>query len=162
MTVFEHNYRSRIYNPAQHPYKHTLDDFAYVNNAAPHLTTLAQSMDWLYTILYPRTQAAVATVADLPAVGNTLLDYRVVTDDGDGKAASYRWEQREGDAAPKWYKIYDMDWGEGSILSKFLDQTQDLYFYKYGVDDLDSAGTAVAGTLAGQTVYGGHSASMGS
>lgn len=158
MSVFEHNYRSRIYNPGQHPLKHTLDDFGYTNNAMPNVTTLQSALDWLFTVLYPRTKDPVATPADLPSVGNTLLDYRVVTDDGDGKAASYRWEQREGDSAAKWYKIYDMDWGEGSILANFLDKTQDLYVYKYGIDDLDSSGTALAGTNAGQHIYGGQSA----
>lgn len=159
MSVFEHNYRSRIYNPGQHPLKHTLDDFVYTNSSAPNVTTLQAGMDWLFTVLYPRSKPAVATPADLPLIGNTLLDYRVVMDDGDGKAASYRWEQREGDATPKWYKIYDMDWGEGTVLSSFLDATQDLYVYKYGFDDLDSGGTPLTGINAGQHIYGGHSAS---
>lgn len=159
MSVFEHNYRSRIYNPGQHPLRHTLEDFAYTNNAMPNITSLQSAMDWLFTVLYPRTKDAVATPADLPSVGNTLLDYRVVLDDGDGKAASYRWEQREGDVAAKWYKIYDMDWGEGSILSNFLDKTQDVYVYKYGIDDRASDGTALAGVDAGQHIYGGDSAS---
>lgn len=157
MSVFEHNHRARIYNPGQHPLKHSLDDFSYSNSAAPHLSTLQASMDWLFAVIYPRTQDAVETPADLPTVGNTELDYRVVMDDGDGKAASYRWEKREGDSNFKWYKIYDMDWGEGSVLANFLDKTQDVYVYKHGINDLDSAGVARTGINAGQHIYGGQS-----
>ncbi len=157
MSIFEHS-RFRIFNIGQHPLKHTLSDFGYSNPALPGLTTLQSTVDWLVAVLYPRSQDAVATPADLPLIGNTILDYRVVLDDGDGKAASYRWEKREGDAAAKWYKIYDMDWGEGSILSAFLDRTQDLYVYKQGIDDLDSTGAVVTGTFAGQQIYGGQTA----
>jgi hypothetical protein len=158
MSVFEHNHRARIYNPAQHPYKHTLDDFSYVNDAIPHITNLNDALDYLFAVFYPNTQESVATTGDLPAVGNTIGDYRVVQDDGDGKAASYRWDQREGDVAAKWYKIYDMDWGEESILSSFLLKTQDVYVYRYGYDDTDHTGAALTGDLAGQHLYGGASA----
>src|SRR5262249_30563661 len=85
-------------------------------------------------------------------------DFRVVQDDGDGKAAGYRWEQREGDVAAKWYKIYDLDWGTDSILQGFLTKTQDLYVARFGNDDLNDNGTAITGTFAGQRIYGGKSA----
>jgi hypothetical protein len=65
-------------------------------------------------------KTAVADVASLPSVGNVINDMRVVQDDGDGKAASYRWELREGESSASWHKIYDMDWGSDSILSAFL------------------------------------------
>ncbi len=158
MTVFEHNARARIFNPAQHPLKHSLDDFAYTHTSLPGVTTLNAALDWIFTVLYPNTQAPVATPAALPAVGNAIGDYRVVTDDGDGNAAGYQWQQREGDATAKWYKISDMDWGVPDILSQFLLKTQDVYAYRYGYDDLDSAGVALTGTLAGQHLYGGASA----
>ena len=158
MSAFEHS-RFEIYNAAQHPYRHTLEDFAYTNPAAQgEISTVQGALDWLFAVLYPQTQPSVATTADLPAVGNTLNDMRVVEDDGDGKAASYRWEQREGDASAKWYKIYDMDWGSDSILESFQTRTQDLYVMRQGYDDLDSDGAVVPGTLAGQTIYGGKSA----
>lgn len=116
-------------------------------------------MDWLFAVLYPSTQTSVATPAALPAVGNTVNDMRVVQDDGDGSAASYRWEQREGDVAAKWYKIYDMDWGYDSILSGFLNHTQDVYTSKYGRNDIDDTGALLTGINAGQHLYGGKAAS---
>jgi hypothetical protein len=123
----------------------------------PGVSTVEGALAWIIAVLYPSTKAAVATTGDLPAVGNSLNDYRVVQDDGDGKAASYRWEQREGDVAPKWWKIYDMDWGEASILSSFMSKTQDVYVFRHGLDDRDANGTVVAGTYAGQRIYGGAS-----
>lgn len=159
MSVFEHNHRARIYNRGQHPLRHTLEDFDYTHSALPGVSTLSSAMDWIFTVLYPRAQAAVATPAALPASGNTIGDYRVVTDDGDGKAAGYQWQQREGDAAAGWYKISDMDWGVPNILAEFLLKTQDTYVYRYGYDDITSTGAVVTGTLAGQRIFGGASAS---
>lgn len=162
--VESHVLRSKIWTSLQHPYKHPLNEFVYVNPALPGVTNLQGTIDWLVAVLYPNTQESVATPADLPTgtdtpnpgdVTPTIYDYRVVLDDGDGKAASYRWEQREGDVAPKWYKVYDMDWGEDSILSNFLLSTQDVYVYKYGISDKDETGAVLTGTLAGQHIYGG-------
>lgn len=158
MTVFEHNARTRIFNPGQHPLKHTLEDFTYTHDSLPGVSTLQSALDWMFTVLYPRTQDPVATVADLPAGGNTIGDHRIVNDDGDGKAAGYQWQQREGDAAAKWYKISDMDWGVPDILSQFLLKTQDVYAYRYGYDDIDDAGAPLTGDLAGQHLYGGATA----
>ena len=156
--IFQHH-RFQIWSSVQHPYKHSLAEMSYTNPALPtdQPQNAESAMNWLFAVLYPQTQASVATPAALPAGGNTINDYRVVLDDGDGKAAAYRWEQREGDAVAKWYKIYDMDWGESSILSNFLAKTQDVYVYKYGVDDLDDTGVALTGINAGQSVYGGQS-----
>jgi len=159
MPIFGHS-RFQIWNQQQHPYKHSLDDFSYSNPALPPgaVGTIQNVLDWILAVIYPQTKDAVDTVGDLPAVGNTLNDYRVVQDDGDGKAAAYRWEQREGDVTPSWYKIYDMDWGSDSILESFQTRTQDLYVFRGGYDDLDSSGTVVTGDLGGQTVYGGKTA----
>lgn len=159
MGIFTHH-RFKIFSAVQHPYKHTLDDFSYSNPATgSEVTNLEQAMDWLFAVLYPQTQPAVSNVAALPSVGNTLNDMRVVEDDGDGKTASYRWEQREGEASASWHKIYDMDWGSDSILAAFQLRTQDLYVHRRGYDDLDSAGAVVSGTLAGQRIFGGKAAS---
>ena len=158
MSIFEKLSRARIYNPTQHPYKHPLSDFILSHEALPGVTNLAQMVDYFIAVLYPNSQDSVDTPADLPAVGNSVRDYRVVNDDGDGKAAGYQWQQREGDVAAKWYKIYDMDWGYDSILSGFLLKTQDLYVYRYGYDDLDDLGAVLTGADAGQHVYGGASA----
>lgn len=158
--MFFQHHRFQVWNSQQHPYKHKLSEFPFFSDALPEGTVYnaQQALEWILAVLYPNTKDPVATTVDLPLVGNTLNDYRVVNDDGDGKAASYRWEQREGDVAPKWYKIYDMDWGEQSILSNFLTKTQDVYVFKYGHDDVDDTGTPLAGDLAGQFIYGGSTA----
>lgn len=158
MSIFEHH-RFEIWNQTQHPYKHEMTDFSYTSSALPGVSTVSGVLDWIVNVLYPIPKAMVATPAALPSVGNTIGDYRVVTDDGDGKSAGYRWEQREGDAVAKWYKIYDMDFGAGSVLQQAMDNAQELFVLKFGNDDLDSAGAAVAGTYAGQVIYGGKSAS---
>ena len=156
MSIFEHN-RWEIFSPAQHPLKHSLSDFGYSNPALPagSVTNMQGAMDWLFAVLYPQSKTAVADVASLPLVGNTINDYRVVNDDGDGKSAGYRWEQREGEVSPSWHKIYDFDWGVDSILQQFNTQAQALYVFKNGNDDLDGTGTPIAGTFAGQRIYGG-------
>jgi hypothetical protein len=159
MSIFAHH-RWKIFSANQHPYKHTLSDFAYTNPAlGSEVSTLEGALNWFAAVLYPQTEDAVANVAALPASGNTLNDYRVVNDDGDGKAAGYRWEQREGEVSASWHKIYDFDWGADSILAAFQLRTQDLYVHRQGYDDLDSAGVVVAGTLAGQRIFGGKAAS---
>ena len=156
--MFFQKHRWQIWNQNQHPYKHSLSEFGYSNEALPGVVNVEQALNWFTAVLYPQIQDAVDTPGDLPLVGNTLNDYRVVTDDGDGRAAAYRWQQLEGDATPQWYKIYDMDWGEQTVLSNFLLKTQDVYVYRYGIDDLDETGTPYAGDLAGQRIYGGQSA----
>lgn len=154
--IFQHH-RFQIWNINQHPYKHDLTELPYSNDSLPpgNVQNAKQAMDWLFAVLYPNTQPAVATVGDLPLVGNNLNDYRVVLDDGDGKAASYRWDQWEGDVAPEWKKVYDMDWGEQSILSNFLNQTQEVYVVRQGRTDVDENGDPIVGILAGQSLYGG-------
>lgn len=120
--------------------------------------TVGAALDWIFAVLYPNTQPSVANVAALPAAGNTLNDYRIVLDDGDGKAAGYRWELREGEATPSWHKIHDMDWSSDTILASFMDATQDLFIYKQGRQDLDASGNPITGTFAGQSIFGGTSA----
>lgn len=83
--------------------------------------------------------------------------FRVVFDDGDGKSAAYRYEQRQGDVAPLWYKIYDMDWSQDQILTQFQNITQDMYVYQQGKDDTDVNGVALVGAEAGQHIFGGAS-----
>ncbi len=156
--IFQHH-RFQIHNQSQHPYSHTLTEFSYSNPALPEgeVVNAGEAIDWLFAVLYPQSMPAVDTFGDLPAAGNTLNDYRVVRDDGDGKSAGYRWEQREGEVAPSWHKIYDMDWGEESVLSGFIDKTLDVYVKRAGYDDLDGNGNPYAGDLAGQRIYGGAS-----
>lgn len=148
-------HRFQIWNQNQHPYRHPASDFNYSNPALPGVISVTNALDWAFKVLYPNNMPAVATPAALPAGGNTINDYRVVLDDGDGKQAGYRWEQREGDVAAKWYKIYDWDWSTDSILSAFLDVTQDEYVHKAGRADRDDTGTVITGLYAGQKVYGG-------
>jgi len=156
--VFSHH-RSRVFNKAQHPLAHNIDDFAYTHPAfGGMVTNLQQALDWICAVLYPTQKSAVADVASLPAAGNSIGDMRVVNDDGDGLSASYRWEQREGDATPKWYKIYDVDFSTDSILAAWTNVTQDVYATKYGRNDTDSNGLVITGLLAGQSIYGGKTA----
>lgn len=156
--IFQHH-RFAIWNINQHPYKHRASEFGYTNAAfGGTVLTVKGALDWIIKVLYPNQKAAVATVADLPMTGNTLNDYRVVLDDGDGNQAGYRWEQREGDANAQWYKIYDFDWSTDSILASFQNLTQDMYVHKRGRDDVDAAGDFLTGDLAGQSIYGGASA----
>lgn len=226
-------HRFQVWNKNQHPYKHTLSEFAYSNETMPGVNNPQEAMDWLIAVLYPLSQTAVNTPADLPQGGNVLAvdtvtdtftaaahgykdtdmvriastgtlpaplmlnqtyfikndsantfqlaltsdplaavidittagtgvitvenvsaSYRVVTDDGDGKAAAYRWQQLPSDVAPQWYKVYDMDWSQDSILAAFQDITQDLYVYQKGKQDLDINGDPLIGVDAGQNVYG--------
>lgn len=153
-------HRFEIWTQAQHPLKHTLTDFAYTNESLPGVTDINSALNWILKVLYPTTKPAVANVAALPLVGNSINDYRVVIDDGDGKNAGYRWEQREGDVAPLWYKIFDFDWSTDSILASFMDVTQDLYVYQKGKTDLDSTGAPITSIYAGQKIYGGNQANQ--
>lgn len=229
-------HRFEIWNQAQHPFKHSLADFAYVNPATPGVSNVESAFNWIFAVLYPQATASVATPVELPlggvitntvasptvitltahkfqtgdpvrftttgtlptglstsvtyyvqlltantfnisasdtgtplvaatdtgtgthSVAMVLNSYKVVADDGDGKAASYRWEKREGEVSASWHKIYDMDWGQDSILAAFIDQTQDLYVWKQGRTDLDISGSPVTGLYAGQVMYGGTTA----
>jgi hypothetical protein len=129
--MIDDHMRFRVYTKAQHPYNHSLAEMTYSNPAMPGVNNGNTALDWIFAVLYPQTKPSVATVAALPAGGNALNDYRVVQDDGDGKAASYRWEQREGEGSASWHKVYDMDWGSDSILEAFYNKTQDTYVGKY-------------------------------
>lgn len=149
------HHRWAIFNQGQHLYRHSLAEFPFANPAMPGVTNVETAMNWILAVLYPQTKPSVATPADLPLLGNTLNDYRVVQDDGDGKAASYRWEQREGEGSPSWHKIYDMDWGSDSILSAFFNVTQDQYIIRAGRTDKNPDGTPITGLFAGQMVTGG-------
>lgn len=100
----------------------------------------------------------VGTGVGVHTIHNANYSYRVVLNDGDGNAASYRWEQREGEATYSWHKVYDMDWGQDAILTAFMAVTQEQYVAKYGIDDKDGTGTPLAGDSAGQHVFGGASA----
>ncbi len=155
--IFNHH-RFQIWNQNQHPFQHTMSDFGYANPNLPGITNMQGALDYLCAVIYPNAKPAVATPADLPLVGNTLSDYRVVNDDGDGRSAGYRWEQREGEASPSWHKIYDVDWSTDSILASWQNQTLDLYVLKQGHDDIDGSGAVITGLYAGQQIFGGKSA----
>ena len=133
---------------------YTSENVPYGNDSSTGNNVKA-ALDALFAAIYPNTKPSVETPADLPLTGNDIRDYRMVLDDGDGKAAGYRWESREGDSAPKWYKVHDMDWSNDAILSAFLDQTLDIYASKYGRMDLDADGNPITGKFAGQSIYGG-------
>ena len=155
--IFQHA-RFQIWNQNQHPFVHSLSDFGYSNDSLPGVTNMESALNYITAVLYPNAKPAVANQAALPTVGNSINDYRVVNDDGDGKAAGYRWEQREGEASPSWHKIADVDWGSDSILAAWQLRTQDLFVMRYGYDDIDQTGAAVTGIYAGQRIFGGKSA----
>lgn len=127
---------------------------AYGNEVST-VTTVKGALDWLFAVLYPQSKDSVPTKADLPLSGNDLNDYRIVLDDGDGRAASYRWEKREGELEASWQKIHDMDWSSDAILASFMNQTQDLYVHKNGRQDTDADGNPITGLFEGQTIFGG-------
>lgn len=165
MGIFDRAQRFAVFTQAQHPFKHNLNDFAYSNPALPGVTNVNSALNYILAVLYPATQPNVATPGDLPTGPNTpnpgdvtptIGDYRVVDDDGDGKSAGYRWEQREGDVSPLWYKIFDVDWSTDAILAAMTDVTDDRYMFSKGKTDLDSGGNAVTGLYAGQLIYGGN------
>jgi hypothetical protein len=153
--IFEKQ-RWEVWNMTQHPYKHSLAEFSFSNPALPGVTNVESAINWLVAVLYPNAKANVATVAALPPGGNTLNDYRVVLDDGDGNPAGYRWEQREGEAVPSWHKVFDFDWSTDAILAALMDVTQDVYVYQKGKTDLDDTGTPIVGVFSGQRIWGGN------
>lgn len=167
--MFAQHHRWAIWNIQQHPYKHSLAEFSFTSPALPGVTNAEQALNFMIAVLYPNAKPAVATPADLPTglntpnpgdVTPTINDYRVVIDDGDGNFAAYRWEQREGDVSPQWYKVMDMDWSSDSILAQLLDVTLPLYVSKNGVTDIDENGDPITGLYAGQRIYGGDAANQ--
>lgn len=156
--IFQHH-RLAIYNQNQHPLVHGASSINYNNPGAPGATNMQSAMDWLFAVLYPQMQPSVATTADLPASGNAINDYRVVLDSGGGKPGGYRWEQREGEATASWHKISEIDWGADSVLQEWQARTQDQFIMRYGYDAIDQTGAAITGVYAGQSLYGGKSAS---
>lgn len=166
--IFEKN-RFEIWNFTQHPYRHSLNEMSYVNNALPGVTSAEAALNYILAVLYPNTKDNVPTPADLPTgtdtpnpgdVTPTIGDYRIVDDDGDGKSAGYRWEQREGEPSPSWHKIFDVDWSTDAILAAVTDVTDVKYVFKDGKSDLDGNGDVITGLYAGQTIYGGNLANQ--
>jgi hypothetical protein len=155
--IFNHH-RFQIWNQNQHPFVHTMSDFGYANPNLPGITNMQGALDYLVAVIYPNAKPAVQTYADLPLTGNTVGDYRVVNEGDDGRSEGWRWEQREGEAAPSWHKIYDVDWSMDSILASWQGQTLGFYVQKIGHDDADETGTPITGIYAGQRIFGGASA----
>lgn len=155
MSVFEKNKRYNVINPAQHILVHDMFSVAYTNPAFPLVNTFGGMLDYIVAVLYPNIKTGVATVGDLPLVGNTLYDFRTVLDDGDGHASAYRWVQLEGEVSASWHKVYDFDWGSGDILSNLYSIAQDQFAVKNGSQDRDASGSFITGLYAGQKIYGG-------
>lgn len=131
----------------------------YTNPALPpSVTNISAALNYIIAVLYPQAKPSVANPGALPLVGNTLNDYRVVLDDGDGRSAQYRWEQREGEGAASWHKVGDVDFGVDSILQQWNADTLHRYVSKYGHNDLDASGVEYTGDDEGQHIYGGTSA----
>ena len=153
--IFQHA-RFQIWSALQHPWKHSTNGLVYSNPALPpSITNLSSALDYIVAVLYPQTKPSVANPAALPLVGNSINDYRVVLDDGDGKSAQHRWEQREGEGAASWHKVGDVDFGVDSILQQWNQDTLHRYVSKYGHNDLDANGNEYVGDDYGQHIYGG-------
>lgn len=153
--IHEHA-RHAIFNIAQHPYKHDFGDFLYNNPRLPGVTTPDEAIDYIVANLYPNYKGTVATKILLPLVGNTVNDYILVSDDGDGKAAGYVWINNEG--VPQWMKRYDVDWSMDALLAETVNRTFPMYVARDGFNQLDQDGVEIAGDYAGQTLYGGSTA----
>lgn len=152
MSIWEHS-RVKIFNASQHPYRHSAAEFGYSNPKAPSgVTSMESALNYIFSVLYPNYVGTVATPAALPA-GNAN-DYVVVTDDGDGKSAGYVYQAIDG--VGQWVKRYDVDWSVENIYAEAVNRTQYMYVHKYGFTDHDAAGSALVGTYAGQTIYGGN------
>lgn len=156
--IFQHH-RFQIWNQQQHPFRHNLSELLYTNPALPPtITNISDALNYVIAVLYPQTKPSVATPGALPLVGNTINDYRIVEDNGDGKAAAYRWEQREGEGSPSWHLVGDLDFGVDSILQQWNLDTLSRYVSKWGHNDLDASGVEYTGDDEGQHIYGGTSA----
>lgn len=154
MSVFEHTPRARIYNPAQHPLVHDIGAFGYSNSRLPNIALLTDAIDYIIANLYPKYVGTFADGTALAAYATPQPnDYAIVSDDGDGKAAGYVYLSLDGSAA--WMKRYDVDWSMEGILSETMNRTAYMYVQKYGMTDADATGVAIAGTFAGQQIYGG-------
>lgn len=155
MSVHDHS-RFKVVSETQHLYEHGLDEFPYDHPALPGTGTAQSALDYIFNVLYPKVKGEVATVGDLPAVGNEAGDQRLVVDDGDGNYAMYIWAKWDGQSTEQWNKIADFDFGENSIVQALMDQTQYLYPRKFGATDYDPlTELPLTGQDAGQHFYGG-------
>lgn len=112
----------------------------------------ALALDYILAALYPNFKGVVANPGALP-VSPAPNDYYLVTDDGDGKSAGYVWTVFNG--VGTWVKRYDLDWSFEQILAETVNVTSFLYTVRTGRTDLDSVGSPITGTFAGQRLYGG-------
>jgi hypothetical protein len=151
MSVFEHS-RFLVMGAWQHPYRHSLTEFAYANPLLPDATNVQDAINYIISVLYPNYIGTFATPAALP-VSSAANDYAIVTDDGDGKSAGYVWQVI--DAGGRWIKRYDVDWSLESIYAELINRTQYQYVMKFGMSDRDPDAVTLTGINEGQHIYGG-------
>lgn len=123
-------------------FKKTAKEEAYSNNGLPGtVTSIGSTLDYIITSLFPNAKPAVATEGDLPGAGNSLNDYRIVSDyNSTGQAAGYRWTQLEGQPAPEWN--LDQLWDSNdSILQQWALDSSSLFVNENGMP-------------GGQTIHG--------
>lgn len=165
MALYDHA-RFKIAQKSQHPFNHTLEEFLFAHPALPSGSlNLSDALSYILEVLYPRIAEQVATPADLPTgvdtpnvgdVAPTLYDQRVVSDDGDGKAAIYMFYKMDGQPTAQWNKVGDLDYGVNAVISGLIDQTQYLFVRKLGSTDFDPVTELpLTGIDAGQHIYGG-------
>lgn len=117
----------------------------YDNDGLPQtvVTSIGSALNYIIASIFPNARDAVATEGDLPLAGNDINDYRIVLDyNSTGQAAGYRWEQREGQAAPQWNLVQNFD-STDSILQQWQTNASGIFVQQLGVED-----------VAGQTIYG--------
>lgn len=103
----------------------SLNQLSYINSRAEGLfTNASEALDYIFNTIYPNWQGNLNTTADLPVTGNPG-DYYFIRDDGDGRAAGYQWQERDGSGL--WRKIFDVDWSTDGILADFQNQIDPEY-----------------------------------
>jgi hypothetical protein len=103
----------KVIHKGQHPLKHKSQEISYQNVGYPVVQNVKTGLDTAFTLIAGglNWKAPVATPADLPLVGNSLNDARIVANDGDGKRALYVCIATVGTLPQQWLKISDPDWG---------------------------------------------------
>lgn len=153
MSLFDRSPQGNIASPSGSS-EIDIGTLAYANARLPPAFNgnAENALNYIFSVLYPKYIATVATPAALP-VSASPNDYYIVADDGDGKSAGYVWIVRDNVGA--FEKKYDVDWSYEGVYAETINRTQYMYVSKLGTTDKDSAGVDITGIYAGQKMYGG-------
>ena len=108
---------STILHKGQHIYRHSPDEFPYSNQASQGVHNVKDGLDYLFTTVgLLHWKEPVATINDLPIVGNSIGDARIVQDaDGLGNPAAYICVDTVGNVAQQWQELAAVSWGAPSL-----------------------------------------------